>query len=96
MGSDGHLARRRLVWKDFAVPVGPMQILIVAVVVIVLFGTGKLAGLGKSAGRSLREFKEETRGLSEPAPEQSPEPAPEAAPEPTSDATAPATRHSDE
>lgn len=88
MGSDGHLARRRLVWKDFAVPVGPMQILIVAVVVIVLFGTGKLAGLGKSAGRSLREFKEETRGLSQSTPEPAPEPAP--------DATAPATRNPDE
>lgn len=50
---------------------GPMQLLIVAVVIILLFGTTKLAGLGKSAGRSLREFKEETRGLSDDTPEQS-------------------------
>lgn len=44
---------------------GPMQLLIVAGVIILLFGTKKLAGLGKSAGRSLREFKEETRGLTD-------------------------------
>ena len=42
---------------------GPMEIAIIAVVLLVLFGGAKLAGLGKSTGRALREFKEETKGL---------------------------------
>ncbi|MEE0510547.1 MAG: twin-arginine translocase TatA/TatE family subunit [Peptococcaceae bacterium] len=35
------------------------EILIILVVVVVLFGSSRLAGLGKSAGKSVREFKEE-------------------------------------
>ena len=42
---------------------GPMEIAIIAVVVLVLFGGSKLAGLGKSTGRALREFKDETKSL---------------------------------
>src|SRR5699024_11077051 len=42
---------------------GPMEIAIIALVVLLLFGGSKLAGLGKSTGRALREFKEETKGL---------------------------------
>lgn len=42
---------------------GPMEIAIIAVVILLLFGGSKLAGLGKNAGRALREFKEETRAL---------------------------------
>lgn len=42
---------------------GAPEILIIALVVLVLFGGAKLAGLGKSTGRALREFKEETKGL---------------------------------
>lgn len=42
---------------------GPMELVIIAVVVLVLFGGARLAGLGKSTGRALREFKEETKGL---------------------------------
>jgi sec-independent protein translocase protein TatA len=36
---------------------GPADIAIIAVVVVVLFGGAKLAGLGKSAGEGIREFK---------------------------------------
>jgi len=43
---------------------GP-DVVIIIVVVLLLFGGTKLAGLGKSAGRALREFKEETSGLVE-------------------------------
>ena len=35
------------------------ELLIILVVVVVLFGSSRLAGLGKSAGKSVREFKEE-------------------------------------
>ena len=42
---------------------GPTELIIVLVILLLLFGGSRLAGLGKSSGRALREFKEETRGL---------------------------------
>ena len=42
---------------------GVPELLIILAVVLLLFGGARLAGLGKSSGRALREFKEETRGL---------------------------------
>ncbi|MDO5499840.1 MAG: twin-arginine translocase TatA/TatE family subunit [Propionibacteriaceae bacterium] len=41
-----------------------MELIIILVVVLLLFGGSRLAGLGRSGGRAIREFKEETRGLS--------------------------------
>lgn len=38
---------------------------IVVVVALVLFGGSRLAGLGKGMGRSIREFKEEVKGVDE-------------------------------
>ena len=35
------------------------DIIVILLVVVLLFGSTKLAGLGKSAGKSIREFKEE-------------------------------------
>ena len=35
------------------------EIIVILLVVVLLFGSTKLAGLGKSAGKSIREFKEE-------------------------------------
>lgn len=40
---------------------GPTELLIILAVVLLLFGGSRLAGLGKSSGRAIREFKEETR-----------------------------------
>ena len=45
---------------------GVPELLIILAVVLLLFGGSRLAGLGKSSGRALREFKEETRGLKSP------------------------------
>lgn len=42
---------------------GAPELLIILVVVLLLFGGSRLAGLGQSSGRALREFKDETRGL---------------------------------
>ncbi len=42
---------------------GVPELVIILVVVLLLFGGTKLAGLGKSTGRALREFKEETKDL---------------------------------
>ena len=45
--------------------IGAPELIIIAIVILVLFGGAKLAGLGKSTGRALREFKEETKGIRE-------------------------------
>ncbi|MBO0810828.1 MAG: twin-arginine translocase TatA/TatE family subunit [Microlunatus sp.] len=42
---------------------GPTELIIILVIVLVLFGGARLAGLGKSTGRAIREFKEETKNL---------------------------------
>ena len=42
---------------------GVPELLIILAVVLLLFGGARLAGLGKSTGRAMREFKEETKGL---------------------------------
>ncbi|SDT15082.1 mttA/Hcf106 family protein [Microlunatus soli] len=46
-----------------AFPIGPTEMIIILVIVLVLFGGARLAGLGKSTGRAIREFKEETKNL---------------------------------
>ena len=48
-----------LAFGNFGVP----ELLIILAVVLLLFGGTRLAGLGKSSGRALREFKEETKSL---------------------------------
>jgi sec-independent protein translocase protein TatA len=56
---------------------GVPELLIILAVVLLLFGGARLAGLGKSTGRALREFKEETKGLkSEDSQQQPPSTAP--------------------
>ncbi|NVP29405.1 twin-arginine translocase TatA/TatE family subunit, partial [Vibrio cholerae] len=40
-----------------------MEWVILLVVALLLFGGSRLAGMGKGAGRAIREFKEETKGL---------------------------------
>ncbi len=42
---------------------GVPELLIILAVVLLLFGGSRLAGLGKSTGRALKEFKQETKGL---------------------------------
>lgn len=40
---------------------GPVEAVVVVVVVLVVFGAGRLAGVGKALGTGLREFREEAR-----------------------------------
>jgi sec-independent protein translocase protein TatA len=47
----------------------PWKILIVALVVIVLFGSKKLPSAARSLGQSMRILKKEVRGLHEDEPE---------------------------
>jgi sec-independent protein translocase protein TatA len=54
---------------------GVWELLIILAVILLLFGGTRLAGLGKSTGRALREFKDETKGLSETKEAQASDPA---------------------
>ena len=49
--------------KLLVLGLGVPELLIILAVVLLLFGGSRLAGLGKSTGRALKEFKEETKGL---------------------------------
>jgi sec-independent protein translocase protein TatA len=60
----------------------PWKILIVAVVIIVLFGSKKLPSAARSLGQSMRILKREVQGLHEDEPESRPAGAPAAAREP--------------
>ena len=40
---------------------GPPELLIVLAIVVVLFGAGRLAGIGAGLGRGIREFRKELR-----------------------------------
>jgi sec-independent protein translocase protein TatA len=67
---------------------GPWEIAIIAVVVLVLFGSNKLPQAARSLGRSMRIFKSETKGLISDDDEQ-PQPQPQP---PQQDARAQAAR----
>jgi sec-independent protein translocase protein TatA len=41
---------------------GPLEIVIVLVIVLVIFGPKRLPDLGKSLGRGMREFKDSVTG----------------------------------
>ena len=57
----------------------PWKILIVAVVILVLFGSKKLPSAARSLGQSMRILKKEVQGLHEDEPESRPPGAPAAA-----------------
>ena len=40
---------------------GTTEIILIIVLVLVLFGGGKLAGVGKALGRSIKDFKKEVK-----------------------------------
>lgn len=41
---------------------GTMEIVLILVLALVIFGGGKIAGVGKALGQSIREFKDEVKG----------------------------------
>ena len=57
--------------------IGPMEIAIVLIIALVVFGPSKLPELGKSAGKGFREFKDSVTGKDETAPAQIEEPSPQ-------------------
>ncbi|NJP07321.1 MAG: twin-arginine translocase TatA/TatE family subunit [Chloroflexaceae bacterium] len=40
---------------------GPMELVIILVIIIALFGAGRIAGIGSALGSSIREFKKAVR-----------------------------------
>jgi TatA/E family protein of Tat protein translocase len=42
--------------------IGPWEVLLVLVVALVLFGPSKLPEIGRSAGKTMREFQRSLRG----------------------------------
>ena len=40
---------------------GTMEIVLIVVLALVIFGGGKLAGVGKALGRSIKDFKNEVK-----------------------------------
>jgi len=45
--------------------IGPWELAIVLAIVLVIFGGGKLTGVGKSLGQGIREFKQAITGSEE-------------------------------
>ena len=56
--------------------IGPMEIAIVLIIALVVFGPSKLPELGKSAGKGFREFKDSVTGKDDPVKAQIEEPSP--------------------
>jgi sec-independent protein translocase protein TatA len=71
--------------------VGPLEVLILLLVALLVFGPKRLPEMGRSLGRGMREFKDSISGKDEPAQDaQVPElPPPAAEPTPVTTATAP-------
>lgn len=42
-------------------PIGAPELLIILVIVILVFGAGKLAGVGQGLGKSIKEFRREVK-----------------------------------
>ncbi|MBR4502361.1 MAG: twin-arginine translocase TatA/TatE family subunit [Clostridia bacterium] len=40
---------------------GTMEIILIVILALVLFGAGKLSGVGKALGKSIKDFKNEVR-----------------------------------
>ena len=41
---------------------GPWELLIILAIVMVIFGTSKITGIGKSLGGAIREFRSSVKG----------------------------------
>ena len=52
---------------------GTTEIILILVLALVIFGGGKLAGVGKALGTSIREFKKEVKDPEESAKEETQE-----------------------
>lgn len=44
----------------------PGHLIVILIVVLIIFGPGKMAGIGSQLGRGIREFRESTEAKDEP------------------------------
>ncbi len=44
---------------------GPMELILILLVVVLIFGAAKLPQLGRGVGEGIREFKKAAKGLTE-------------------------------
>ncbi len=44
---------------------GATEIILIIILALVLFGGGKLAGIGKALGRSIKDFKNEIKDIND-------------------------------
>ena len=49
--------------------IGVWEILLIIVLVLILFGGSKLAGVGKNLGRGIKDFKEEVKDTDKVSPQ---------------------------
>jgi len=58
--------------------VGPTELIIVLVIVLIIFGVGRLPEIGGAMGKAIREFRSSQAGTDEPEKEMETGPAPQA------------------
>ena len=59
--------------EDTEMRLGTTEIILIVVLALVLFGGGKLAGVGKALGKSIKDFKHEVKDDDENKPEEAEE-----------------------
>ncbi|MBN1593240.1 MAG: twin-arginine translocase TatA/TatE family subunit [Candidatus Coatesbacteria bacterium] len=52
---------------------GPTELIVILVIVLIIFGAGKLPGIGKALGKGIKEFKDGTTGKDDRAEEEAKE-----------------------
>ena len=69
--------------------IGPLELIIVLIILLVIFGPKRLPGLGRSLGTTMREFKDSVTGKGDDDEDERPalEPAPSTAAAPVTQAT---------
>ena len=50
--------------------IGPTELILILVIVIIVFGVGRLGDVGSALGKGIREFRNATKEESEPKPDE--------------------------
>lgn len=64
---------------------GPWELALIALIALLIFGGTRLAGIGKSAGKAIKEFKDEVGKPSSELPANQPQEPTTAAPDDSND-----------
>ena len=59
-----HSAIKFKIWRNRIMRLGATEIILIIILALVLFGGGKLANVGKSLGKSIKDFKNEIKDSS--------------------------------